>query len=362
MKTSWRRMAVGAAAMLLLATSCGGPEMRSNEGTLDTRQEMRDPYARYYQSQPQRPFEESIPRVLDTKNGNAVIHLISNGNEYYVPMQEFSQLLGFNSKWDEQGQTYSIGDNDPVFELRMNSTQAVKEEQQVSLPSPPVVLNGAVHLALSAFSTMFQEEADFIVSGSELLLRPSFLEQVPPLDAPDDATDESGNFGGGTGELDFADDPEDPLRDVEVWLPDMKASIPTQKNIDEAALLREAKRYLGVPYRFGADPYHVSKRFDCSTYTQHLFGKRGINLRRTARAQAKQGIQVSRKSLRKGDLLFFYVPGRFKKEKTIGHVGIYMGNQQMIHSSPEPKNGVQITSINKAYWKSTFVKAKRVSK
>jgi len=60
-------------------------------------------------------------------------------------------------------------------------------------------------------------------------------------------------------------------------------------------------------------------------------------------------------------LMFYYVPGRFKSNKVVGHVGIYMGNQRMIHASPEPKNGVQISSIDKAYWKMTFLRAKRVA-
>jgi cell wall-associated NlpC family hydrolase len=70
---------------------------------------------------------------------------------------------------------------------------------------------------------------------------------------------------------------------------------------------------------------------------------------------------VSRQSLRRGDLLFFYVPGRFKSNNVVGHVGIYIGNRQMIHAGTEPKNGVQIRSIDRDYWKRTFLSAKRVA-
>ncbi len=59
--------------------------------------------------------------------------------------------------------------------------------------------------------------------------------------------------------------------------------------------------------------------------------------------------------------MFFYVPGRFKTNKTVGHVGIYIGNMQMLNASPKPKNGVQITNINKPYWKTTFLRAKRIA-
>lgn len=73
------------------------------------------------------------------------------------------------------------------------------------------------------------------------------------------------------------------------------------------------------------------------------------------------GEPVSRNALKPGDLLFFYVPGRFKSNKVVGHVGIYMGNGQMIHACPQPLNGVQITSINKPFWKKTFLVARRFS-
>src|SRR5690606_7597956 len=136
----------------------------------------------------------------------------------------------------------------------------------------------------------------------------------------------------------------------DAWNEDPDAE-PVLKNINMNAMLRTAKRYLGVKYKFGAKPYPQSKRFDCSTFTQYVYGKYGVSLPRTARAQTRKGTAVSRKNLRKGDLMYFYVPGRFKKQKTIGHVGIYIGNQKMIHASPQPKNGVQITNINKPYWK-----------
>jgi cell wall-associated NlpC family hydrolase len=139
----------------------------------------------------------------------------------------------------------------------------------------------------------------------------------------------------------------------------IRNAIPVLKNVDTDKLVETANRYLGVKYLFGADPYPQSGKFDCSTFTQYVFGKYGISLPRTARAQARDGSSVSRKMLRKGDLMFYYVPGRFKSNKTIGHVGIYMGNNKMIHASPAPDNGVQISNINHEYWKKTFLQAKR---
>ena len=142
---------------------------------------------------------------------------------------------------------------------------------------------------------------------------------------------------------------------------DQEEVVPVLKNIDINAMIRKGKQYLGVKYLFGTGPYSKTGRFDCSTFTQYIFGKYNIKLPRVARQQATYGTLVSRKSLRKGDLVFFYVPGRFKTNKTVGHVGIYIGNMQMLNANTKPKNGVQITNMNKPYWKKTFLKAKRIA-
>jgi cell wall-associated NlpC family hydrolase len=82
-------------------------------------------------------------------------------------------------------------------------------------------------------------------------------------------------------------------------------------------------------------------------------------LPRVARKHAEEGSFVARDKLQVGDLLFFNVPDRFKSHEVIGHVGMYIGDGKMIHASPKPEDGVQITLINKPYWKETFLFAKR---
>lgn len=370
MMTTMKRWAVIAvAASMILTAACGGMGSdrnneagRTNNGTAP---QSVDPYAEYFESERVRPLNRYGPGILN-EQGNA-LPLLADGNEVYVPLREFAQLVGYNYDWDGEQQVFSIGDTDPIVEIKMNSTQAMKEEDAVQLSNAPVMLSGAPHLALSEFEKLFRGEIDYTVQGSSLIIQTDEEGAATNLD-DDSAVDES---------LDFADDETDPAStedDQEVWLDETGAvisedatfsddtdALPVLKNININGMIRTARKYLGVKYKFGAKPYAQSKRFDCSTFTRHVFGKYGISLPRTARAQAKRGKTVSRKKLRKGDLMYFYVPGRFKKEKTIGHVGIYIGNQKMIHASPKPKNGVQITNINKAYWKRTFVKAKRIA-
>jgi hypothetical protein len=336
----------------LLAAGCGKP-LASDE----TRPETVQRIAQFSPSQAKRPFQAlSGEGGVPSQEERTEIALVSDGGATYVPLLDLIQAIGYQYEWDAAAQTYRIGDTDPIYEIRMGSNEAVKEEEALTLPKQARFLNGAPYLPLESFERLFQGESNYVVQGSKLILQPVDGEALPN---PNDD-------GPGGDDLEFGEDPADPAAgEGEVWLPldgDPDA-LPALKDININSLITTARQYLGVKYKFSAKPYSSSYRyFDCSSFTRFVYGKYGVSLPRTARAQAKRGIAVSRKNLRRGDLLFFYVPGRFKSNKTVGHVGIYIGNGKMIHASPEPKNGVQISSINNAYWKKTYLRARRVAK
>lgn len=114
-------------------------------------------------------------------------------------------------------------------------------------------------------------------------------------------------------------------------------------------IISTGKRYLGVPYKFGASSSQTN-RFDCSSFTQRVFKLNGIHIPRSSKSQSKVGTRVSFSNLKPGDLVFFYSP--------IHHVGIYIGNGQIIHTYGKP--GVTISSIKSGWWKSHFATARRV--
>jgi murein DD-endopeptidase / murein LD-carboxypeptidase len=114
------------------------------------------------------------------------------------------------------------------------------------------------------------------------------------------------------------------------------------------------KKYLGVKYLFGA-PSGSTSAFDCSSFIQYIFGKNGINLPRVSSAQALKGVKVAKGSLKVGDLVFFKVARTGNK---IGHVGIYVGNNKILHTYGS--TGVTYSSISSGYWKSHYVTARRV--
>ncbi|WP_373231507.1 C40 family peptidase [Cohnella sp.] len=114
------------------------------------------------------------------------------------------------------------------------------------------------------------------------------------------------------------------------------------------------KKYLGVKYRFGA-PSGSTSAFDCSSFTQYIYGKYGVKLPRVSSNQAKKGYRVAKANLRKGDLVFFNTARTGSK---IGHVGVYVGNSKMLHTYGA--GGVKFSTIKSGYWSSHYVTARRV--
>lgn len=131
-------------------------------------------------------------------------------------------------------------------------------------------------------------------------------------------------------------------------------SILSAKDRLKAELILTAQKYLGTPYDFGAK-YGQTKTMDCSSFTKTVFAKYDITLPRLSRNQAKEGTFVSKSNLQTGDLVFFTT---VDSGKNIGHVGIYVGNGNMIHTYGE--GGVKFTSINKEWWADHYVTARRV--
>jgi|HigsolmetaAR206D_1030411.scaffolds.fasta_scaffold00003_185 cell wall-associated NlpC family hydrolase len=112
------------------------------------------------------------------------------------------------------------------------------------------------------------------------------------------------------------------------------------KNLgDRLTVLNEAIRYLGYPYHWGgANP---ESSFDCSGLVQWSFKKAGIELPRTAAQQYLATRRLEPSDVKPGDLVFFSFG------KRISHVGIYVGNGQMINAQ---NSGVKVASLQ-GYWK-----------
>jgi hypothetical protein len=98
-----------------------------------------------------------------------------------------------------------------------------------------------------------------------------------------------------------------------------------------------AERYLGIPYVWGgASP---TGGFDCSGLMMYVYAKLGIRLDHYAAFQFYEGTRVPVQDLQPGDLVFFepHADGP-------GHVGMYIGNGQMIHA-PHTGDVVRVSDV-----------------
>jgi len=121
-----------------------------------------------------------------------------------------------------------------------------------------------------------------------------------------------------------------------------------------SGVIGKAQTLLGVKYVWGGTS--TTKGMDCSGFTQYVMGQNGVSLPRTAAEQSQVGQKVAWKDLQAGDLVFWdTIEGN---GKSVDHVGIYIGNGQMIHASSS-QGKIVVANIDTNYWKSVFTVARR---
>ncbi|WP_058543298.1 C40 family peptidase [Pseudomonas fluorescens] len=129
--------------------------------------------------------------------------------------------------------------------------------------------------------------------------------------------------------------------------------VPPMATKTSSNVLSRAVNVLGTPYRWGGSS--PSKGFDCSGLVKYAFNDATFDLPRTSNAMATgHGEKVERKDLKPGDLIFFKL-----RSRRVNHVAIYLGNDRFIHA-PRRGKSVSIDTLNKPYWNSHYVIAKRV--
>ena len=116
-----------------------------------------------------------------------------------------------------------------------------------------------------------------------------------------------------------------------------------------AAMLTEAQKYLGYPYVWGGSSPSTS--FDCSGFVSWVVNHSGWNYGRLG-AQGLYNIctPVSAANVRPGDLVFFWHTYDAPNPNGVTHVGIYVGNGQMIHCG----DPISYANINTNYWTQHF--------
>jgi cell wall-associated NlpC family hydrolase len=129
--------------------------------------------------------------------------------------------------------------------------------------------------------------------------------------------------------------------------PDQPASAASPPPGRYGGVVEIAMKYLGIPYRWGGST--PSGGFDCSGFTMYVYAQLGVSLPHYTGSQWAMGTAVPRDQLQPGDLVFF---------DGLGHEGIYIGGNQMIHA-PHTGDVVKISPIT-GWYADTYMGARRL--
>jgi hypothetical protein len=114
-------------------------------------------------------------------------------------------------------------------------------------------------------------------------------------------------------------------------------------------IVNYSKKLVGTPYVYGGT---TTNGFDCSGFIRYVYSHYDVDLPRISRDQYGTGTPVAKADLQIGDAVFFNTSG-----SGVSHAGIYIGNNQFIHSATS--SGVKVSSLSERYWSPRYVGAKR---
>jgi len=121
---------------------------------------------------------------------------------------------------------------------------------------------------------------------------------------------------------------------------------------EHALLFAEIEKWMGTPY--GYSRHELQKGTDCSGFTMEIYAAvYGIRLNRSSADQVANTVEIQKRDLQIGDLVFFNIRGN-----RISHVGLYIGNNKFVHSTVQ--RGVIISDLDEAYYKQRYVRSGRV--
>ncbi|MBU9714838.1 NlpC/P60 family protein [Evansella tamaricis] len=319
---------------------------------------------------------EQIPTAGIVVNGKTVdgIDPIRLNGTYYLPFTKLAKILGYNDlRFESPTKTYEITDGSTTVRITMGGTRARRGDEYINIQAPRWI-NETGYVSLAAASSLFNSYIYFkpengsiqvekpatkyiVQRGDSLwLIAQAHHTTVAKLKAINELTSDL-IYPNQVLKLPAWEDSKEtePIKEKKP----VSDNNPAPRSEVANAIIGEAKKYIGAGYKFGATYQEAPYLFDCSSYTQFVFGKHGIALPRNSRQQASVGTHVAVSNLEPGDLVFFSSPDLYSDGR-VGHLGIYIGNGDMIHASSS--RGVHIARdfLNIGYWKQNYLFAKRV--
>lgn len=320
---------------------------------------------------------QSVPNAGVFINGKVVsgINPIIENGVYYLPFIDLAKILNYNSiKFEEITKTYEITDGSTVIRITMGGTRAKKGNEYINV-EPPRWINETPYVSLHTGGAIFNSYITFkkengsiqiqnpatkyIVHTGDTLFNIARIHHIT-VDELKKANNLTTNIihDGQVLNLPSPDASKgemEPVKEKEPVKNDSKDTVAQQI----ASILADAKKYIGAKYKYGATLAEAPNMFDCSSYTQYVFGNSGIQLPRVSRDQASKGVSVATSNLKAGDLMFFTMKDTYTDGR-VAHVGIYMGDGSMIHASTSKGVMISTNVLQNPYWSKNYLFSKRV--
>lgn len=199
-----------------------------------------------YSSQSQKPKVNAL--TPDGKNASSYYEqsaITDAQGKYWIPLKPAVTSLGYRMKDDGSSDGYTkIGYSDVMYMLRPGSPQVFSLGEKITLPQAPRRQEGQIYITPLALSKFLQTEVGWNPQSGEInIATPSERKTIEKLSTVE-STSESKSL-----------------------------RIQSISEADKQELISFAKNFLGVPYDFGAGSYEETKKFDCSSFTRHVFKK-----------------------------------------------------------------------------------------
>ncbi|NGO77660.1 glycoside hydrolase [Streptomyces sp. YC504] len=265
-----------------------------------------------------------------TSSDTAVLLLSDNPDDYFAQRQLMGRLSGQQQKAVEDFKSLQTQANDKRDEATDSLAQLSESEGDLKTSKQDVQKKlGEARELLSKLTEEEKQrlaelerkrEAEAKRKAEELARKQAAEEEAKRKAAAEEAAKEE------AAQEEAAEEPADPPADSGSDSGDSYAA-------KAEKVIAFAQSQIGKPYVWGAAG---PDSYDCSGLTQKAWAQAGISLPRTTWDQVKVGTTVSVDNAKPGDLVFFY--------DDISHVGIYVGNGEMIHA-PKPGANVRVESI-----------------
>lgn len=290
------------------------------------------------------PVAEASTYVV--QKGDTLSKIASKFNITVVQLKKWNNLTNDNIFINQKLTVAKEQENLPTDPIKSNTTTAKLITYKVVKGDTLSKIANKYNTTVPELKTWNNLKSDSIFAGQTLVVskkRLSGTDNLTPISGNDNQSPGDGNNGQVGSDV-------DKFIEKQLASEKMITNNPSSDGqVMYGKVIELAKQQIGVPYVFGGN---TVAGFDCSGFVNYVYSNAGMKIVRKSSLDYFINDTTIVKNPVPGDVVFFkntYIP-------TISHMGIYIGNNEIIHAG---SNGVEISKLSYEYWSSRLVAFKR---